>query len=68
MKDGEEMTSHEIKQELEKQLQLLSEFSENKKISLSDRLLIAERIESICKALLSCYDWVHPLPAFEEKN
>lgn len=46
------MTKNEIKQELEKQLQLLSKLSENKAICIDDRLRIAGKIVEICNTLV----------------
>jgi len=45
------MTRRDIKRELEKQLQLLSKFSENKNIKIGDRLRIADRIVKISNVL-----------------
>ncbi|MCM1363066.1 MAG: hypothetical protein NC235_14395 [Clostridiales bacterium] len=47
------MTKEEIKQELEKQLQLLSRLSD-KPLSIDDRLRIAGKIIDICNALFFC--------------
>lgn len=45
------MTKNEIKEELEKQLQLLSKLSE-KVINIDDRLRITGKIIEICNALV----------------
>lgn len=45
------MTRQDIKQELEKQLQLLSKLSENRNIKMSDRLRIADKIVKISNVL-----------------
>lgn len=45
------MTKVEIKQELEKQLQLLSKLSENKNLDIDGRIRIAGKIIEICNAL-----------------
>lgn len=46
------MTKEEIKQELEKQLQQLSNLSEDKRPDIDNRLRIAEKIIEICNALV----------------
>lgn len=45
------MTKNEIKEELEKQLKLLSKLSE-KVVNIDDRLRIAGKIIEICNALV----------------
>lgn len=48
------MTNEEIRKQLEKQLQLLSELSDKKDLTIADRLAISAEIRAICRQV---FDW-----------
>lgn len=50
------MTNEEVRKQLEKQLQLLSELSEKEDLPISDRLAISAEIRAICRQV---FDWLN---------
>lgn len=47
------MTNEEIRKQLEKQLQLLSELSEKEDLALADRLALSAEIRAICQLIFA---------------
>lgn len=56
MKRSRKMTNDEIRKQLEKQLQLLSELSEKEDLTLADRLALSAEIRAICRQV---FDWLN---------
>jgi hypothetical protein len=50
------MTNEEIRKQLEKQLQLLSELSEKEELTIADRLAISAEIRAICRQV---FEWTN---------
>lgn len=50
------MTKNEIKEELEEQLQLLSQLSHEKDLSIEERLSVIREIDSISKTIVMFFN------------